>query len=484
MAIRLLSEKANVAVWAFAVAIAGVLLLAPAIVNGFPLLQYDTGGYLARWYEGYLVPSRPGAYGLMLAASVSLYFWPVLLAQAALTVWVLALLLRCLGFNAQPLTLLATVTLLSVATSLPWLTAILLTDIFAGLSVLALFLVVFCGDDLGRWERSGLVALTAFAGATHSATLLLIGALAVAAITTHSLASDLIPRRGMRYALIAALAGIASTLAANFAVAGRVAWTPGGYAILFGRMLQDGIVDRYLKDHCHDMPLKLCPFRHQLPHDADAFLWGKSVFDQLGRFAGLGDEMRTIVLESLKEYPTMQAATALRAASRQLIRVSTGEGVVTTLWHTYGIMERYTPSVVPAMRAPRQQHGEIQFHAINLMHVPIALFSMAVLPVLIVVAMRRGAIAQCGLLGATVLVALFLNSFVCGALSNPHDRYGARLIWLAPLTLGLGLLSIGKRWRSIEFAPTVTWLHSKTAKAFAPNTRPRVSARVDTVSDD
>ena len=192
MAIRLLSEKANVVVWAFAVAIAGVVLLAPAIWNGFPLLQYDTGG------EGYLVPSRPGAYGLMLAASVSLYFWPVLLAQAALTVWVLALLLRCLGFSAQPLTLLATVTLLSVATSLPWLTAILLTDIFAGLSVLALFLVVFCGDDLGRWERSGLVALTAFAGATHSATLLLIGALAVAAITTHWLASDLIPRRGMR----------------------------------------------------------------------------------------------------------------------------------------------------------------------------------------------------------------------------------------------------------------------------------------------
>jgi hypothetical protein len=161
MAIRPLSEKTNVAVWTSVVTIAG-MLLAPAIWNGFPLLQYDTGGYLARWYEGYLVPSRPGAYGLMLAASVSLYFWPVLLVQVALTVWVLALLLRCLGFVAQPLTLLATVSLLSVATSLPWLTAILLTDIFAGLSVLALFLVVFCGNNLGRWEGSGLVALTEF----------------------------------------------------------------------------------------------------------------------------------------------------------------------------------------------------------------------------------------------------------------------------------------------------------------------------------
>ena len=34
------------------------LMLAPAIWNGYPLLQYDTGGYLARWYEGYLVINR------------------------------------------------------------------------------------------------------------------------------------------------------------------------------------------------------------------------------------------------------------------------------------------------------------------------------------------------------------------------------------------------------------------------------------------
>ena len=35
-----------------------VALLLPALWNGYPLLQFDTGGYLARWYEGYLVPSR------------------------------------------------------------------------------------------------------------------------------------------------------------------------------------------------------------------------------------------------------------------------------------------------------------------------------------------------------------------------------------------------------------------------------------------
>ncbi|HEY2183978.1 MAG TPA: hypothetical protein VGH39_03190 [Xanthobacteraceae bacterium] len=425
------------------VLIVGVLiLLAPALWNGFPLLQYDTGGYLARWFEGYLVPSRPGAYGLVLAAGASLQFWPVLLLQAALTVWVLALVLRSLGFGGQPIVFLATLSLLAVATSLPWLTAVLLTDIFAGLAVLALYLVVFCADRLARWECSGLVALTAFAGATHSATLVLIGALAAAAVMTHWLARDLVPRRGMRDAVVAALGGIAITLAANFAVAGRLAWTPGGYGIVFGRMLQDGIVDRYLGDHCPEMRLKLCPFRHELPHDADAFLWGKSPFDQLGRFDGLGDEMRTIALGSLWAYPTLQIKMAARAAAHQLISVSTGEGMVSTAWHTYGIMELYAPSAVPAMRAARQQHGELDFQTINRLQVPIALFSMAMLPAFFMVWHRRAGFIQLGLLAATSTAGLCINSFVCGALSNPHDRYGSRLVWIAPLTIGLGAL----RW--------------------------------------
>ncbi|MGC2717415.1 MAG: hypothetical protein WA366_28995, partial [Pseudolabrys sp.] len=70
------------------------MLQAPAVWNGFPLLQYDTGGYLARWYEGTLVPSRAVVYGLMLNAGAPAAFWPVVAAQAALTVWVIALVLR------------------------------------------------------------------------------------------------------------------------------------------------------------------------------------------------------------------------------------------------------------------------------------------------------------------------------------------------------------------------------------------------------
>ena len=122
-----------------AAATAAVLtLLAPALWNGFPLLQYDTGGYLARWFEGTLVPSRSTVYGLFLALLAHPGFWPAAVAQAALTVWIVALTLRAHGFGARPLLLLAVTALLAVLTTLPWLASILLTDIFAGLAVLAL----------------------------------------------------------------------------------------------------------------------------------------------------------------------------------------------------------------------------------------------------------------------------------------------------------------------------------------------------------
>jgi hypothetical protein len=427
--------------WAAVIVATLLVLLAPALWNGFPLLQYDTGGYLARWYEGYLVPSRPGAYGLLLAAGSLLDFWGVLIVQAAAVVWIVALVLRAHGLGRRPLLLVGVVVCLSVLTTLPWITAILLTDVFAGVAVLALYLLVCCDDALSRGERWGLLGLAAFAGATHSATLAVIGGMACAAACGRYLFQEVISRAAVHRATFAAVLGVILTLAGNFAVSGKVAWSPGGYGIVFGRMLQDGIVTRYLEAHCPDPELKLCPYRHQLPRDADAFLWGRSVFNTLGRFDGLGKPMRHIVLGSVREYPGMQIRAALTAALTQLVSVRTGEGVVDRIWHTYGIMTRYTPNVLPALRAARQQHGGMNLQALNRLHVPVALLCMALLPILVTLAVRRKDTFRPGLLAATVAVALLLNAAVCGVLSNPHDRYGARLVWLAPFAICLAALS-------------------------------------------
>jgi hypothetical protein len=342
----------------------------------------------------------------------------------------LALVLRAYRFGERPWTLFAVIVGLSVTTTLPWIVGILLTDIFAGLAVLALHLVVTRPDTLSRNERLALVLFIAFAGATHSATFLVLVGLAVVAVAVSFIDRRIVAPVAATRAAVAVVLSAVMLLAANFAVSGRLAWTPGGYGIVFARMLQDGIVKRYLDAHCAERHFKLCPYRNELPKTADAFLWSNGPFNALGRFDGLGDEMRTIVLESLVEYPGMQLETALVASAKQLVSVSTGEGVLTTILHTYGIMERYTPSVVPAMRAARQQHGELHFEALNAVQVPLALAAMAALPLLAWLGWRRRAYVDLGLLAGTMSLAILGNAVVCGALSNAHDRYGARLAWV------------------------------------------------------
>src|SRR5262249_24324692 len=106
-------------------------------------------------------------------------------------------------------------------------------------------------------------------------------------------------------------------------------------------------------------------------------------------------------------------------------------------WHTYGIMAHFTPAVVPAARSARQQRDAIDFSAMNRVQVPLGLISAALLPLLILAGWRRPEFAALSGLSTSVAVALLANAFVCGALANPHDRYGAHLIWLAPLVLML-----------------------------------------------
>jgi len=416
-------------VWVAAVAIP-ILLVAPAIWNGYPLLQWDTGGYLARWYEGYLVPSRSTVFGLYLHLGENSSFWINLGIQALATFWILQLTLRVIGMG-EPARLLGIGAALAVTTALPWLASMLLTDIFTGLSVLALFVMVLHGDRVSNVEKCALFFFVAFSASTHSATLAVLLGLCCLGVIARPFLRWKIPVSGLLQGWLSLVAGAGMLLSANFALSGQLAWTPGGYGVTFGRMLQDGIVAQYLNDHCAREKYKLCPYRNELPDTADKFLWGSSMFNTLGRFKGLDDEMKVIVQRSLAEYPAWQAQAALAATARQLTMAATGEGTNEWIGHTYGIIERYIPSQIKPMRAANQQRWRLDFTAINRLHVPVALTSMLLLAAIFAWRWWCRGFDDITLLAATATFAVLGNAFVCAVISGPHDRYGARLAWLA-----------------------------------------------------
>ena len=188
-------------------------------------------------------------FGLYLHFGEDSDFWINLGIQALATLWILQLTLRVFGM-ARPLRLLAISLALILTTALPWLASMLLTDIFAGLSVLSLFILVLHGDRISTIEKCLLFAFTAFAAATHSATLAVLLGLCCVGWIARPFLRGRIAVSGLVQGSLTIVAGAAMLLSANFALSGQLAWTPGGYGVAFGRMLQDGIVAQYLREHC------------------------------------------------------------------------------------------------------------------------------------------------------------------------------------------------------------------------------------------
>jgi hypothetical protein len=170
--------------------------------------------------------------------------------------------------------------------------------------------------------------------------------------------------------------------------------------------------------------------------DSDALWSRETVFNKLGRFSGMSDEIGYIAVHALVDYPLWQAEEALLDTGEQMLKVATGENTDhPTMMHTYGIFREYLPRQLKLVDAARQQKSFLTFGPVNLVHVPVALISTALVFAMLIGAIFRRRIDDVMLLAAAVCLTLLGNAFICGVVSGPHDRYGSRLVWIRTLTI-------------------------------------------------
>ena len=421
-----------------------IILLAPAILNGFPFVYADTGGYLERPFTGTLELGRSAFYGAFLVPGIPFDFWPNVLVQAALTIFVLLLTLRTHGLGDRPALALSIVIAVAALTGLPWYVGQLMPDILMSLTVLGLHLLAFRHQSLRPAERAILIAIIVAGIASHMATLGLACLIVLAFLALQLPASRLGLRRPhLRLPSLALAVGFLVAPLSNLLIAGTFAFTPGGPSFAFGRLLQDGIVARYLDDRCPDPTLRLCAVRHVLPPTADEWLWSyDGGVHKLGGWAKFDPEARRIIRESLIAYPGMHLVTALKATAEQFVSLKAGYGIRSRdNHHALGVFERLAPNVVPRFAASWQQHDAFGFTALNTIQVPLAL-ACTVLLALIIPLPRRLMPRSIKALAFTVLLALIANAAICGVLANPNDRYQNRLAWLAPFATMVAALRL------------------------------------------
>jgi hypothetical protein len=430
---------ARISGWVPACTLMLLALLWPAFWNGFPIIFHDTGGYLARPFEATLQMGRAAIYGAFLLIGVNHNFWPNILIQGALVAWLVILTLRLHGFGGRPWLATSVVATLCVVTGLPWYVAQLMPDILVPLAVLAIALLAFHSDGLRRWERAALVVVIAAAVASHMSILALaLGLLLLLAILQALRARLPLQRPALRLAAAGVAAGIVLAPLSNYAITKEFGFTPGGFNFVFSRLVQDGIVDRYLADHCPGPAISLCAYRPVMPKTADDWLWAlDSPIYKLGGLEEFEAEAQRIVLDSLTLYPGQHLATAVTSTIKQLALFATGDGLTPWSWYTRLTFQYYAPDALDSYVASRQSTSQFDFSWINLMHIPIQALAILALP-LVILARPPGRLAE---IATLLTAALLCNAAICGVLSNPHDRYQSRLAWLAVLLAMITALS-------------------------------------------
>jgi hypothetical protein len=421
---------------AMAVAVSTPLLLAVAFWNGFPLIFYDTGAYLLQGLGHKFLVERSPVYSLFLdygGGGSSLWF--IAVVQALATAFVIVETARCVAPRMSIGVFLGVVAGLIVLTGLPWYAGQIEPDCFTAITVLCVYLLTFHVRRLG-WPRTlAILAIGAFAAGTHPSHLLLIAGLVLVAsgfkilsIIHHN--RPALAQCNIALPTLSALLGLCLIVASNHALTGKIFINRAGSVFVFASMLQDGLAERLLDDTCPASHYALCKYRGHLPATAERWLWFEtSPFAKLGHFDGTADESQRVVMAIVARYPGAVLLSTLRDTAEQLVTFRTGDQIEPQEWVIYPALDRFIPRQMHAYMDARQQQGKIRFGVVNAFHVPVAILAQLALIVLLVLCVRRRRWNAAIFLGF-ILVALLGNAFICGALSNPRDRYQSRLIWL------------------------------------------------------
>src|SRR5262249_1476285 len=127
--------------------------------------------------------------------------------------------------------------------------------------------------------------------------------------------------------------------------------------------------------------------------------------------------------------------------AEQLVTLETGEDFKAMHRFISAEIAKYYPGDNAAFLAARQQaaaDGALPLHPINYVLVPVILAGVVGLLGLALVARRRGD-RTLATLAVLVFLAYVGNAFICGAVSNPADRYGNRIAWVCAACLFAGI---------------------------------------------
>lgn len=419
---------------------ATVALLWVAALNGYPTMFSDSGGYLLTGL--FLVPLHPfraPGYGVFMRfASRGESAWLIVVAQALIVAYVLYEVCDFFAEGERDFRdrlLLTAVCSLAVLTSLPWVVALLMPDVFAGVLLLCEFLLAF-REDLRPIRRIGLALVLVISVAAHTSFLPTAILLALAVILWKVVEKGAGDVRAARTAavwlLVPILASGIVTASLNRKMGLGFRYSASGDRFLLARLFSDGLAADFLQKNCPDKPFISCQYLGDLPRTQEEFLFQHPLVTDL---TGHEDEMTAIVRGAIRAHPLRFAVSSAKDTMLQLAALRTGDEIRSygaREWNA-GVLEQIFPDEFASYSQSRQVRGLLLpvADAAAKLHVPAFWLSVA----LCLVAAQSSRFPRVNAFFYSTILFLILNAAVCATVAGVFDRYQSRAAWLVPFCL-------------------------------------------------
>lgn len=393
-----------------------------------------------------VLAGRSVYYGAVLWFSAWLgSLWGVVLLQAVAAAWLLHLVMVDLGRASHPAYWAGTA-MLSLMSPLSAFTGLLMPDVWAGLSVLALSAWVVYERTVARTQRAALAAIVLFALVSHASVVPLVGGLGLLAWAARRRAGwESLSRRALAGAVLCILAALVAEAVFTQAVTRMVGAAPLRLPHLSARLVDAGPGTAYLRRHCPQAGWAACDYVEHFPTPWTDFLF--STDPRRGAFAladaagkrRLSNEQAALAWAILREDPAGVTRALVLDAGRQLasFRVDVwGLGP-----RELAMYEGRVPPREQARLAMSRAYRQPQWNGI-LTAATWAGVAAAGLYALLTGHRRRRDAGRSLPHRLTQLIALslagvVLNALVCGLLASPLDRFQARVMWLLPFAAWL-----------------------------------------------
>ena len=461
----------------YALVLLGLLMLWPAVLNRAPLLFRDTTAYVhgadaailratgvtTAWsneaVQASAAPASAAAsaerpadapvllgrsifYGLFAwMGAVTGTLWTVAIMQALIVGAVVLGLVRHLVDPGSPRFARAAViaTLALATTPLAWFTAMVMPDVLTGLALAAAAVLLVGWRRERPAARAAWFGLASFAALAHSSHVLILLALGIAALPVAR------ARVGAGVLILAALTGVAGEVAFARGVEAVTGSAPIRPPFVTARLAEDGPARAYLDRHCASNDFHLCRYATRLPLNSDLFLWNAE--PARGVFTAVPvDEQRALAAEQprfvwavVRDQPLAVARVALAAVARQFAAWRLSE-----FNHdqypddAQAIAEHLPPNERVAFLKSRAFAGTMPTHLAEGAALIWAIAGIAAA----LWSWWRNPRSPLSAVAAVLVAGWVIDVVICGALSTPHDRYHARILWVLAL---VPLMRAGER---------------------------------------